>query len=46
MNGKLMTQYCPEVDMQEWISFAVESKNGLKMRMLDNSSKKKVDRMY
>ena len=25
MNGKLSTQYCPGVDMQEGISFAVES---------------------
>ena len=45
MNGKLMTQYCPGVDMQEWISFAAESWNSLKTRMLDKSTKKKEDRM-
>ena len=45
MNGKLTTQYCPGVDIQEWISFAVESWNSLKTRMLDKSLKKKEDRM-
>ena len=45
MNGKLKTQYCPGVDMQEWISFAIESGNSLKTRMLDKSTKKKEDRM-
>ena len=45
MNRKLTTQYCPEVDMQKWISFAVESCNSLKTHMLDKSTKKKEDRM-
>ena len=45
MNGKLRTQYCPGVDMQKLISFAVESRNSLKTRMLDTSTKKKEDRM-
>ena len=45
MNGKLTAQYYPGVDMQEWISFAVESWNSLKTRMLDKSTKKKEDRM-
>ena len=45
MNGKLTTQYCPGVDMQEWISFAVESWNSLKTRMWDKSTKKKEDKM-
>ena len=31
--------------MQEWFSFAVDSSNSLKMRMLDKSTKKKGDRM-
>ena len=45
MNGKLTALYYPGVDMQEWISFAVESWNSLKTRMLDKSTKKKEDRM-
>ena len=45
MSEKLTTQYCPGFDMQEWISFAVESWNILKTRMLDKSTKKKEDRM-
>ena len=45
MNGKLATQYCPGVDMREWISFAVESRNSLKTRMLNKSTKKKENRI-
>ena len=45
MNGNLTTQYCPGVDMQELIYFAVESWNRLKMRMLAKSAKQKEDRM-
>ena len=45
MNGKLTTQYCPGNDIQELISFAVESRNILKTGMLDKSTKKKENRM-
>ena len=45
MNGKLMTQYCPGIDMHKWIYFAVESWNSLKTRMVDKSTRQKVDRM-
>ena len=44
-NRKLTTQYCPGVDMQEWISFAAESWNSLKTCMLDKSTKKKENTM-
>ena len=45
MNGKLTTQYSPGVDIQECITFAVESLKSLTTRMLDKSTKKKEDRM-
>ena len=45
MIGKLTTQYCSGVIMQKWISFAVESWNSLKTRMLDKSTKEKEDKM-